>query len=166
MADGDKPEVDQDPAKPDKDETDWKARYEAEKEAAKKWEKRAKENHDKAKRFDELEESQKSELQKLADAQQTAEARADKAERHLMRLQVALDKGLTAVQAKRLVGDTPEELAADADEILESFRPSGDKQETTDQLRGPKETLRSGARPNDEPEPDMREVVAKVPRRI
>lgn len=37
------------------------------------------------------------------------------------RLKVALDKGLTATQAKRLVGDTEEELAADADELLEDL---------------------------------------------
>lgn len=37
------------------------------------------------------------------------------------RLQVALDKGLTATQAARLVGSTPEELAKDADAFLEEI---------------------------------------------
>lgn len=42
-----------------------------------------------------------------------------------LKLQVALDKGLNAFQAKRLVGTTKEELEADADEILKSWGGSG-----------------------------------------
>lgn len=42
------------------------------------------------------------------------------------RAEVAHEKGLTAGQAKRLVGATREELAADADELLKEFKPAGD----------------------------------------
>ncbi len=42
------------------------------------------------------------------------------------RAEVAHEKGLTAGQAKRLVGATREELAADADELLKEFKPSDD----------------------------------------
>lgn len=164
MAEGDTPEDTQTPSVPDKDETDWKAKYEAEKEAARKWEKRSKENVDKARKFDELEASQKSELEKLTDAQRAADERAAKAERDAVRWRIAAKKGLTETQAKRLIGDTEEELEADADELLESFRTEDNGNRTVPGR--PKESLRSGARPNDEPEPDMREVVDKIPRGI
>lgn len=42
------------------------------------------------------------------------------------RAEVAHEKGLTAGQAKRLVGATREDLAADADELLKEFKPSGE----------------------------------------
>jgi hypothetical protein len=43
-----------------------------------------------------------------------------------LRLEVALDMGLTAVQAKRLQGNTKEELEADAKDLLDSFGASGE----------------------------------------
>lgn len=85
---------------------------------ARKWEKRAKENFEKAQRLERTE----SELEK-------ATARAEAAEKDLVtarstaeRATVALTKGLTAAQAKRLVGGTREELEADADELLEDLQ--------------------------------------------
>lgn len=42
-----------------------------------------------------------------------------------LKLRVALDKNLTAFQAKRLVGNTKEELEADADEILKAWGGTG-----------------------------------------
>ncbi len=70
-----------------------------------------------------------AELEKIRDSQRSdsekAVARAEKAEAELatlaprvMRLEVALAKGLTEKQAARLVGNTREELEADADELL------------------------------------------------
>lgn len=66
----------------------------------------------------EAEDANKTELQRLGDqvAQLTQERDAATAER--ARLSVALEKGLTPTQAKRLVGSTPEEIAADADQLL------------------------------------------------
>lgn len=43
----------------------------------------------------------------------------------VLRLTVALEKGLTASQAKRLVGNTKDELMADADELVQSFGGQG-----------------------------------------
>ena len=42
-----------------------------------------------------------------------------------LRRDVAARKGLTPAQAKRLVGDTEEELLQDADEIVALFGPKG-----------------------------------------
>lgn len=79
----------------------------------------------------ELEESGRSEIEKVTQRVADAETRATKAEAESLRLSVAFDKGLTPAQAKRLVGTSREELESDADEILRDFpvkpaRPSGD----------------------------------------
>jgi hypothetical protein len=96
-------------------DVDWKAK-------AREWERRAKQNSDAAKRLAEIEDSQKTEAQKQAEAFAAAQERAAQAELRAMRLEVAHAKGLTPSQAKRLVGSTREELEADAEEILADFR--------------------------------------------
>ena len=50
-----------------------------------------------------------------------AEAKAKAAQARADRLEVAAEKGLTPAQAKRLQGETKEELEADADELLEAW---------------------------------------------
>lgn len=112
-------------------------------------------------RVKELEDASKSEAQKLAEDRDTHKGRADKAEAQLMRLTVGLEKGLTPAQAKRLVGTTKEELEADADELLASFG-SKDASPTTTR---PRETLRGGGDPTEEPAPDMRKIADSIPRR-
>mgnify|MGYP001142527256 CR=1 FL=1 len=124
-------------------------------------EKRAKANADAAKRLQEIEDSKKSDLEKLTEAQAAAERRATEAEQRALRLEVAAEKGLTPAQAKRLVGSTREELEADADELLDTFRPSEEAE--TDPLRRPRERLRPGASPKAEPEEtDPRKLAAAV----
>lgn len=94
----------------------------------------------KAAKADELEQAQLTEAEKAAQRAADAEARAAAAELSALRLQVALDKGLTPKQAARLQGATAEELAADADEFLADLgpnRPPG----------RPVEQLQSGAAP-------------------
>lgn len=100
-------------------ETDWKAE-------ARKWEDRAKSNYEAAQRLAEIEEAQKSEEQKRAEALDAAERRAAEAERQLMVLEIAAEKGLTPAQAKRLSGSTREELEADAAELLDLLAPQHD----------------------------------------
>lgn len=79
---------------------------------------------EKARRYDEIEEANRSEIEK-------AQARAEAAEKELassrleaLRTSVALQKGLTQTQAKRLVGSTLEELEADADDLLADLKAS------------------------------------------
>lgn len=62
-----------------------------------------------------------AEIAKATKRADTAEAEAKKAIARADKLEVAAEKGLTPAQAKRLQGDTKEELEADADEILEAF---------------------------------------------
>jgi hypothetical protein len=78
----------------------------------------------KAAKFDELDQASKTEQERLTERLTTAEKRAAELESKALRLEVAAEKGLTTAQAKRLVGATREELEADADELLETFKPA------------------------------------------
>ena len=113
------PEVEETPTpepEPQDYGTDWKAE-------ARKWEKRSKDNSDAAARLTEIEDASKSAEQRLQDQLAEATAKATGAESQLVRMQVAADKGLTPAQAKRLTGETRDELEADADELLELLTP-------------------------------------------
>lgn len=92
-------------------EVDWKAK-------AREWERRAKENKAAADKLAELEESQKTEQQKLAERLADAERKAAEAELKAARAEVAREKG---VPAELLVGSTAEELVDYADRLL-AFR--------------------------------------------
>lgn len=83
--------------------------------------KRAKAAEDK---LAEIEEAGKSEAQKLADRATAAEKAAAEAQAKADRLEIAAEKGLTPQQAARLQGATREDLEADADELLELFKPA------------------------------------------
>lgn len=118
-----------------------------------------------------LKDKDKSDSEKLADRLAAAERRAAEAESTAARMEVAAAKGLSAAQARRLVGTTREELEADADELLSSFRPQG--QDNTSGDRPPTPATRptapvsGGSDPTQAPEPslsDLREMVAKIPR--
>jgi hypothetical protein len=69
----------------------------------------------------ELEDAQKSDVEKLTAAQATEKARADKAEAQLLRVTAAIGAGLDVDMADRLRGATAEELAADAKALAEKF---------------------------------------------
>jgi hypothetical protein len=98
----------------------------------------------------ELEEAQKTEAQRTAEALAATEQRATKAERELLLREVADDKGLTLAQARRLNGTTREELLADADEFL-TLLPAATAAQPAPASRTPVEALRPGALPNPVP---------------
>jgi hypothetical protein len=104
----------------------------------------------------EIEDSKKSESERDAEARAAAEKKAADAELDVTRLRVAMSKGLSETQAKRLVGTTKEELEADADELLETFKSEGDGGSGSGSGGGgrPKEKLKPGAAPEAEPEED------------
>lgn len=111
----------------------------------------------------EFEDKDKSEAQRLQDRAETAEKSLAAAERLVLVSEVALEKGLTPAQAKRLIGTTKEELEADADELLASFKQETGGQELTGR---PRERLRPGAVPAAEAEEtDPEKLAALVPRR-
>lgn len=137
-------------------------------------EEKAKANADAAKRLKDLEDSDKSAIEKAESRASAAEKERDEAKGHLLRVTVAAEKGLTPTQAKRLVGSTREELESDADELLETFSKFGrsdpgkgdedDKDKPAPRDR-PKERLSGGGDPTEEPEEtDPRKLAARVPR--
>ena len=99
------------------------------KQKAREQESRAKANADAATRLAQFEDRDKTEAQKLNERAEAAERRAAEVEGRALRLEIAAEKGLTPAQAKRLVGSTREELEADADELLETFKPAAPAEE-------------------------------------
>ena len=91
---------------------------------ARDWEKRAKANSDAAERLKEIEDANKSELDRERERATTAEAQVALIRLEADRNAVALAKGLTPTQAKRLMGANREELEADADELLVDLKAS------------------------------------------
>lgn len=101
--------------------TDWKA-------MARKWERLAKENADKAKSFDELQEASKTELEKAQEAKVKAERELGeyraKAEREALRSKVAK---MTGLPASLVFGSDEEEMEANAKATIAWARPSAPK---------------------------------------
>lgn len=93
------------------DGPDWKAE-------ARKWEARAKADHELANKWREYEDTQKSEHEKLADELARTKAEASQAAAELLRLKIAAEKGITGDATKLLKGSTQEELEAEADLLL------------------------------------------------
>lgn len=111
----------------------------------------------------ELEDKDKSETEKLREQVATLTEQHTAATAAALRAQVAIDKGLTAAQAKRLVGTTKEELVADADELLTTF--GGGSGGTKPPTRQPREALRGGSDPTETPDnTDPAKLAESVPR--
>lgn len=91
------------------------------KDLARKNEARAKANAAAAAKLAQIEESGKTEQQKLADRLTQAEQRAAAAETRLLATEVAAATGLPAAFAARLRGTSREELEADAADLLSAL---------------------------------------------
>lgn len=84
-----------------------------------------------------------------------------------LRLEVALDKGLTALQAKRLVGSTREEIETDADALVEAFGGSGkgNGDEANPLARTPRPLVNAGdPDPDAGADTDVSKVLDQIPR--
>lgn len=110
-----------------------------------------------------------AEIQKANDKATKAEAEAKKERARADRLEVAMEKGLTPAQAKRLQGETKEDLEADADEILELFGgpKAGDEDEDEDEGRtAPKSKVRltngGDTQQGVDSEPDYEAIAAQI----
>lgn len=125
---------------------------------------RLKAAEDKARKFDELEAQNKSDTQKLADRQ----VEDKKRDAELLRLRVGMRKGLTEPQIKRLVGDTEEDLEADADELLKTFKVAEEEDElgnTRQRLPKPNlrtRTHRTGAQGSDKDPELSKDEIGKI----
>jgi hypothetical protein len=107
---------------------------------------RLKELEKQNKEYQDWKDSQKSDHEKDKERAEAAEKRIAELELSALRTEVALAKGLTAAQAKRLQGATKEELEQDADELIETF---GDPQKSNSR----KGTgFKGGSDPNKKPD--------------
>jgi len=123
-------------------EIDWQAE-------ARKWEKRAKENHKrvqelepKASQYDVLEAASKTDLERAQEQIAALQQQSATNERQALIASVALDKGLPASLARRLQGESKEDLEADADELLSQF---GTTNQTTTRSPAPDHSQGSSA---------------------
>jgi hypothetical protein len=120
-----------------------------------------KELADALKKNKEYDDKDKTEAQRLAEAAEESKTRATKAETGFRKLQTALDRApdgtsqatIRAV-AKRLSGETDEEIEADADELFALLAPT-----VKPPAGKPTEKLSGGSDPADEPD-------EKDPRRL
>lgn len=100
----------------------------------------AKANADAAARLAALEESQKTETQRLTEERDALRAERDTTRAEALRARVALTKGLPGDLADRLRGATEDELSEDADRLLELVRPSGPQRPFGDVAQGARST--------------------------
>lgn len=108
-------------------EKDWKAEAEKWQAMSRETEKKARAGADAVKKLAALEESQKTEAQKVADRATEAESRATAAEMALARYRVAVAKGVPAELVDRLRGETEDEMSKDADKLMALVKPAGPK---------------------------------------
>jgi len=111
------PAVDETPTDAAPVETPETSEAEKWKAMARKNEQRAKENAEKARRFDELEEANKSEQQKLSEAADLARKEAAETAVELAKLRAAVKHGLTDDDLELLGTGTPEEIEGRAERL-------------------------------------------------
>ena len=153
-------------AAPDTDaEHDYKAGEAKWKAMSRKHEADAKTNRDAAKKLAEMEEADKTELQKATDRATAAEKLAAGSEAKATRYEVAAEIGIQAKHLKYLTGSTRDEIEESGKGILDDFPEAYAKSDKDGKPTRPKERLRSGAAPDEEPdETDPRKLAAMVPR--
>lgn len=84
----------------------------------------------------------------------------------VLKLRVALKKGLTETQAKRLIGNSEEELEADADALVESFGANGKSgEEGEPPRRTPRRVSNAGdPKPEEGKEVSVEDALSQIPR--
>jgi len=149
------------------DERDWKAE-------AERWKKLSRQNEkaaaDRAAKLKQYEDEGKSESQRLQEERDSHKTRAEKAEIALRKREIAEEHApehATVAQikavARRLSGDDDDSLEADAKELFELIAPEPKAPKTPSR---PKERLKGGSEPDEDPEPtDPRKLADLIPRR-
>jgi hypothetical protein len=115
-------------------------------------------------RIGELEAKDKTETQRLTDKVGQLEKDLAAAASRADRYEVALEKGLDPVRAKRLTGTTREELEADAEELA-AWR-TDTESEPAPTPGKPAADLKGGGDPTAEPAIDVAAIVDSIDRRF
>ena len=124
------------------------------KQKAREQEKRAKANADAAKRLEEIEAANKSEIEKATDKAATAEQRAATAEAEALRLRVAVKHGISLEDADLFLTGTDEEtLTKQAERLTERV---------TDRKKNGNVVPKEGTTPRDPATDPMREFTRKL----
>lgn len=123
----------------------------------------------KAAQYEKLEESKKSEEQKLLDRIEALEkSDAEKAEAlkeaqiDKLRERVRADRGLSDAQVARLKGATLEELEADATEVFGEPKEEEEEPPKKGLSRQPRPDLKGGSDPTSDAEPDIQKVFDNI----
>ena len=103
----------------------------------------------KAQKYDEWENAQKTELQKLTEQLEAERTQRTTFEREALRTKVALTKALPAELVDRLQGETEEELQADADKLLALVTPASGAPRASSRQGAPEPRSASGGSIND-----------------
>jgi hypothetical protein len=103
----------------------------------------------KAQKYDEWENAQKTELQKLTDQLEAERVQRIALEGQALRARVALAKGLPAELADRLQGATEAEIVADADKLLALVTPASGAPRASSRQGAPEPRSASGGSIND-----------------
>jgi hypothetical protein len=157
------------PERPETADKDWQAEAEKWRTLSRKNEKSFK---DTAAKLQKYEDANKSESQRLQEERDLGLSRAEKAEAALKRREIAESRApehatpahIRAV-AKRLAGESDEDLESDADELFELIAP-GPKAAPKVAGSRPKERLKGGSEPDEQPEvTDPRKLAGLIPRR-
>lgn len=136
---------------------------------------------EKAAKFDEAERAKMSEVDQHRTAAEENKTKATKLERENAQLRAVLKyPGMTEAQAKRLTGETPDEILADAAEFAKELglttgdnpnpeaEPEKPQKDITSHHRPTQQpepvTPRGGRTPSAEPEEDLSEIIASIPR--
>jgi hypothetical protein len=148
MTDTTEPVVEETPAETVVEETttdapDLAAEAEKWKALARKNEQRAKENADKAKRFDEFEESQKTEQQKLLERAELAEQALAAAEVGRLRASIAAKHGVP----EQLLSGSTEEALEEAAQVLLAFKGTPPATPSSDGQGKAGDSISSGVKP-------------------
>lgn len=158
-------------ARSDTDDSKLTAELEKWKGLARKHEQRFKETSSKLRQY---EDASKSDLERWEERANTAESRAGTAEAKAKALEIAIERApehasLAQVRAvaKRVRGEDDEALEKDADELFSLLAPApSEPKPGTKTPARPKERLKGGADPDEEPEEtDPRKLAALLPRR-
>lgn len=108
----------------------------------------------------EYEDRDKTDEERRSEKLSTLEKDLTAAQADAVRFEIALEKGLTKNQAKRLVGSTREELEADAAELIEDL---GLDEQGEKPAGRPKEKLKPGAsREDDDDQVDGDKIAEKI----
>lgn len=107
----------------------------------------------------EFEDRDKSEQELASEKLSDLEKNLTVAQADAIRFEIALEKGLSKNQARRLVGNNRDELEADADELIADLGLDGDGAPPS---RRPKERLKPGASNQDDDTPDPDAIASKI----